>query len=95
MSLLLGRFDLMIPSVCFKGQRHIIKGIEHIFVVSSLGESAQEVMSVHTVMRCLKQGSYLSRTLKTDTMGKHTSNFRFVLSIIMLSYSLISCFGIS
>jgi hypothetical protein len=68
MSLLLGRFGPTIPFVCFKGQRLTTKGTELIFVVSSLGESVQEVMSVHTVMRCLKQESYPSRTLKTVIM---------------------------
>lgn len=68
----------MIPFLSFKEQRHTTKGTEHIFVVSTLGESVQEVLSVRTDMRCLKQESYLSRTLKTVTMGKRT-DFQFLL----------------
>lgn len=40
------------------------------FAVSMSVVNVQEVLSVHIGMRCLKLGSYLSRTLKIVTMGK-------------------------
>lgn len=40
------------------------------FVVSTSGVSVREVMNVRIGMRCLKQESFPSRTLKTVIMGK-------------------------
>ena len=80
MSLLLERFVLMIPFVCFKERRRITRGTVHIFVVSSLGESVLEVKNVLTATRCLRQESYPSRTLKTVTMGiTKLLSFHFLL----------------
>lgn len=105
MSLLLGRFDLMIPFVCFKEQHRTTKETEHIFAVSSLGESVQEGMSVHTAMRCLKQENCPSRTLKTVTTGKQTTVFHFFyykfdndklpLSFLLLYHPAELCYYIS
>ena len=39
------------------------------FVVSLCVVNVQEELSALIVMRCLKPGSYLSRTLKIATMG--------------------------
>lgn len=50
MNLHIGRFDLI-----FKDQLHTIT--EHMFVVSTRGVSVQEVLNVHTGMRCPKQQS--------------------------------------
>ncbi|VVB13275.1 unnamed protein product [Arabis nemorensis] len=60
----LGRCDLMILFKSFKEQHHTMKRTDHIFVVNTSLVSVQEVPNVHTDMRCAKQESYPTKTLK-------------------------------
>ncbi|CAH8356681.1 unnamed protein product [Eruca vesicaria subsp. sativa] len=53
-------------------------GTEHMFVVSSLGESVLEVKSVFTIMRCLRLESYLSRILRPLLWCKRSSSVELV-----------------
>ncbi|KAF3557991.1 hypothetical protein F2Q69_00011983 [Brassica cretica] len=80
MNLLLGRFDLTIPFVSFKEQRHITRGTEHISVASTLGENVRKVMSVHTGMRCMQQESIVNDPAALKLLGKAGCDEHFGIS---------------
>lgn len=90
MNLHMGKSVQMTLSWSFKEQVHTTREIGHMFAVSIYVVNVQEVWSVLTGMRCLRQENCHSKILKTVTMGMSNRFLycwcEFLLFPLMLTY---------